>query len=285
MKITQSFMKDFREYLEGGGCGILIRERWIKGRLIEDEPEEPGSKELGAYFEYIFSGAKPKNGKEPKPELLKSEAKNMSTEKPAVHQMLEPYRRAHMRAELLRLDFFALGFEIIGYGLKKTEGDSEGTIDLEVKCTRALKFKDVSLKKGEIIHLDLKFSGLISDTTPSWNVHGWKWSDVQKRYHGTQAKQYSHVGRDKAKKLRKFFFCVVSSVKDNADRRLFYVPITETMIQEHLEEGHQLRDRLLYLDKIAGLEARPALKKCDKCPLREECKQRQTYPHPEKIIL
>lgn len=42
-KITQSFIKDTRDYFAGKECGNIIKAKYVDDRLLEDE--EPGSME------------------------------------------------------------------------------------------------------------------------------------------------------------------------------------------------------------------------------------------------
>ena len=78
-KITQSFFKSFRKYLDGSLCGHIIKHCWVDGKLL------PASKamKVGIWFEYCLSKALPKDGQIPQPEMMKSGK-----------DMMEPYRKA-----------------------------------------------------------------------------------------------------------------------------------------------------------------------------------------------
>lgn len=290
-RITQSFQKDMRFYLAGMKCGNIIRERWIKDRVdLRDPDDEPGAMELGAYFEYLLSTliapkldpALPKDGKVPQPiyQSSKIKANGGHTKGLKPEHLYEKYRDAHDNAHHLAGYFKSMGFKVIAIQKKLTKGNREGTLDIVMQATRAISLGGVELKKGENFIIDIKYSGLLKDTTPRSNVHGWQWSDAQKEYHGTQAKQYSYVGGS-----MKFFFMVVNSSNGDGQAKFFYTPVDKGMINAHLAEGNEHFEKLKVYAKLDNLEARPNFMVCGKCPLRSECKDRHTYPHAEVVDL
>lgn len=289
-KISQSFIKDFRDYMSGIECGNIIREKYVNDRLLEDE--EPGSMDLGSYFEYILTlrllgkGSLPKNGKVPEPQYMVQPLKDVESgklkkEDLTVKHMYDDYRKAHANVDYLVNVFHQLGMVVTRAAVKLTKGRFEGTLDLIVQCTKDITFHGgTSWKKGTQIIIDLKYSGLMGENT--WkNKHGWVWSKIQKEYHGTQAKQYHYVGN------APFYFLVTQSnnkAGESPTVKLFHVPIDKFMLEQHIKEGNFLYDQFLFY-KDAGFKPRPDFNKCNECQLREECKDRQLFPSVELVDL
>jgi hypothetical protein len=261
MKITQSFMKDMLAYKAKEECGHLIEHKWIKGKLL------PGSEimRLGTYFEYISFDTLPKDGAIPKAEYT------------STGKMSADYARAHDNSRVL-LDWIKrMGFVVIGKGKKYERDGYEGTIDLLVQCTKTITFADgYVLKKGTIIVIDVKYSGVLDD---SWSRHGWMWSPIQREYHGIQAKQYHYITE-----LPFFFLVKDSSPKGILNVKFFRVTINDNEMAKHLDSGRILKDMLILEQKI-GFTPYPSVYKCAKCPLKATCKDKHEFPHPQLIEL
>lgn len=269
-KISQSFIKDFRDYLRGIGCGNLIREKYVNDRLFGDE-DEPGAMNLGAFFEYHLSGALPKSGKIPEPVYM-DDGKTLRAD----------YRKALSSAILVKDYLQAMGLKIVYIGKKYDKGRFVGVIDLVVQVSRETVFEGITWAVGKRFVIDLKYSGLVGTSGDRSNKHGWSWSNAQKEYHGTQAKQYHFVSG------MPFYFLVTQSNQKEGERpicKLFYVPVDEFMIEQHIAEGNALFDQFEVIVQVGGLKAMPELKKCSDCPMREECEDKHTYPRPEVVDL
>lgn len=265
-KISQSFLSDMIEYIAGDSCGHLMRAKWIDGKLLELDSK---AAKLGSYFEFVLTGALPKNGIEPKPEMMVSGK-----------DMLAPYRLVHTNVDRVRQYFSLMGLKILKAGVKLTRGKFEGTIDLLVECQKKVIFRDgFKWKKGDKLVLDIKYSGLIEDR---WNKFGWALmgqpgSNIQKDYHGVQGKHYHMITG------LPFYFLVVSSTNDT-DIKLFRLEFGEGVIERHIMEANNLEEKLRLYNDI-GWEPRPDISKCAECPLREGCHDRSTYPQIENVIL
>jgi hypothetical protein len=268
-KITQSFLKDMIEYNAGTLCGNLVIEKWVNDRLFDDE--EPGAKELGCYFEFLLTGSLPKNQKVPQPVLLKDNRPDAS------------YRMAAVNAKRLKEYFDEMGLKIVQAGVRLTKGRFEGTLDIIAECTKQIEFDTgIIWNVGDRIAIDTKYSGLIGETSSGYNKLGWKWSNIQKEYHGIQAKQYHFVSN-----LPIYFLITQSNNKEGttSDVKLFHTPVSEFMIEQHVIEGNRLFDQFNFRYNSVGFEVRPSLSKCLKCPIKESCEQKHTFPHPEVIDL
>lgn len=285
-KISQSFVKDFRDYNAGRECGQIIKAKYVDERTLDDG-EEPGAKELGNYFEFLITGSIPKNGKIPQPEMMANGKEPKA-----------PYRLAQINAKRVTDYFKQMGLKIIKAAVRVDHGRYSGVIDIVVEFEgiprdstdltagymETFEFDNgIVWHKGVRFVIDMKYSGLIGDTTPAFNKFGWKWSDVQKRYHGTQAIHYHMITG-----LPFYFLVAQSNNKEGStsDIRLFHVPVTEFMIEQHQLEANQLFDQFTTMVRTeTPFIARPSLKKCLDCVLKDECIFKHTFPHPEIVDL
>lgn len=272
--ITQSFMKDMEDYLNGDLCGNIIQERWVNDVLIDLDSD---AAELGCYFEYRLTllitgkGSLPKNGKIPEAQWYQSGKK-----------MLSDYERCHVNVDRVIAYLDKMGLKIIEAGVKRLVDNFEGTIDLICECTKDVVFEDGSTWKiGDIIVIDLKYSGLIED---KWNRLGWGGMQkdgphIQKYYHGKQAVQYYYVSGGLP-----FYFLVVSSTNEN-DILLLCVPAAYQMLESHISHGNWLYREFEFIASTTGFEARPSISGCNKCPIKENCADKHVFPHPKTVIL
>lgn len=283
-KATQSFIKSMRAYEAGRECGHIIEAQWFSDRILdmeeegEDEQEGINLMQLGMFFEYQAFRTLPKSGVAPLAQFRQN------------GDMRKPYERADVNAKLLKKYLKTMGLEVVSVGKKFTkkykqhpdglkkaarESEHEGTVDLIVRVTKPKKFANgIHWKKGDLLVIDLKYSGLLGNR---WNRNGWAWSDDQKEYHGTQAKQYHLITG------LPFYFWVTNAKNDKCEWKLFHVPVTETMIRAHVNESNSLMDALKIHAEVGDLVARPEVTKCGKCPLAGECKDKHLWPHPELI--
>lgn len=267
-KISQTFIKMMRAYMAAQECGHIIRETFVNDRFFDNE--EPGAMELGTYFEYKLSGAIPKNKVIPKAILMKSGEPNAQ------------YRMADFNAGYIRKLLDDYGLNIIQFGHRLTKGKLNGIIDLIVEATRTVEHSGFTWNVGDKFVIDLKYSGLIDD---KWNQHGWMWTPIQKKYHGTQAIQYHYISG------MPFYFLVTGpkgneadNTKDGPNIKFFRVEVSEFDIEQHIIEGNDLFEKFMFYKDI-GFTAYPSYNKCHKCPLKEECAERQTLPSVETVDL
>lgn len=296
-KITQSFITDMLDYLNGGSCGHLMREKWINGRLLSEASK---SQKLGAYFEFIFTkmmtgtGSLPKDAIEPTPELYATCKKELAAhianelKKPTGRpfraiteaDMLAPYQLAHKNALRLKEYFDLMGIKILKAGRTLTKGKFEGTIDLICEATKKINWANGEVwEVGYQFVIDLKYVATIED---NWNPYGWgamkrEGENEQKRVHGIQARQYNFITD------LPFYFMVVSSTNE-VDIKFFRITITEKQSEAHIVLGNDMAAKLKFYNEI-GWEPRPDISKCLECPLKDECKDVAKYPQIETIVL
>jgi hypothetical protein len=281
-RISQSFIKDFKAYQAGDECGVIIKAKYIDDRLLDSD--EPGAKELGTYVEFMISGAVPKNGIVPKAVMMPSNPK-----KP-----IASYRLGQVNATRVKEYFQRMGLKIFKANVRLMKGRYSAALDLIVEFVGVTTgpngaLQDLDFGNGLVWHIgdhmviDIKNSGLVGDKTPLYNKLGWRWSKVQKEYHGTQAKQYHFVSG------LPFYFLVIQSNNDEdtlSEIQIFHVPVEPFMIEDHVNEGNALFDQFNAMAKTnLGWKPRPSLKRCQKCPLNIECKFKHTFPHPQVVTL
>lgn len=276
-----------RSYLAKEECGNVVAHQYLEGKLLDRKSKEMAK---GSYFEFLLSGALPKNNEVPKPEYMATPLKNKKPQDLKVSDMTADYRVVTVNAERVKKMLTEdLGLKFIAFGKKLVKGRFEGTLDLICECTKEIHFDNGTFwNVGDKIVIDVKYSGLLFD---KWNKLGWEWSNIQKEYHGTQAKQYHYVSG------LPFYFLVVSSTNKEEDSedgegkvvgptqvKLFHVPVDEHMIEVHLSEGNDLYNRL-QVEAQVGLVARPDFLRCQKCPLKDGCKDKHTFPQVEEVDL
>lgn len=281
-RISQSFIKDFQSYIRQEDCGLIFRAKHVEGKLFDSD----GSMALGSWFEFKATGAIPKNGVEPKPVMMDS-GKDMNVK----------YRVALKNAVRLKGNpemgikgmLSEMGLKVIGVQKHIVKGRFEGTLDLVVMVIKNHRFVQqtedpenpiiIRWRKGDKFWIDLKYSGLLDDR---WSKHGWAWSQIQKEYHGIQAKQYTFLSG-----LPGYFMVWQSNnaEADISDVRLFHVPVTPEDIEVHIAKGNDYFERFEVMARADLFQPYPEIKRCHKCPLKDNCKFKRNFPHPVTIKL
>lgn len=273
MNITKSFLLDFIKYKRGDECGNLMVHKWVNGNLL------PGSDamKLGTYYEYLISGAVPKDGIIPKPVMQASNKNKMYAE----------YQRAwDNAADTKHLLFEVMGFKLIEAGKTHVKEGFAATPDLILQATKTITFsevmpgyfeaaKEVQIKKGTKVYFDLKYSGLLYN---EWEEMGWMFKDKQKAYHKWQARQYHYV-------TGLPFFYLVRSPANTEDIELFRMDLTKEDILDHIRESKAYLHEFELIRDTQGFEARPSYSKCLKCPIKDSCKDKHIFPHSKRIEL
>lgn len=269
MTLTQSFLKSMLKYLYGDLCGHIMQHCFVLGKLL---PPTKAMK-VGIYFEFCLTGALPKDGQVPQPQWMKDGK-----------DFMEPYRKARSDAKYIKGILDSMGLKFVHFGHKLINGPYSGTVDIICEATRDLVLGGFEIKKGEQIVIDVKYSGLLEDYRSEM---GWQFTDKQKEYHKIQAIHYHIITG-----LRFFYLVVDSSHKEKDDDgisipppfKFFHTPISEIMIKEHEEKLNSAFDKFRFHRDI-GFTPRPIFSECNKCALREGCKDRALLPSVEVIDL
>lgn len=268
--ISQSFIKDMRSYLAGTTCGQVIQFKYVS----KDYPDSPtAAMKLGSYFEYILTGALTRDGKVPQPEYMVTPLKKngYNTEGLTVADMYEGYRRAHVNAVKVKEYFKTMKIEILHVGQRvEKDGKYEGHLDV------------IALYNGELIIIDIKYSGLIED---KWSEHGWAWIKNpndglhQRKYHGTQAIHYKFL-----KDGIPYYFLVVDSSNDDGNVLFARIDVDDFATEQHIIEADELYKKFDFFSKT-GFNLYPELKRCSECPLKDSCEYKSTFPKTEVVLI
>lgn len=279
LRVSQSMIKDMRAHLSKQLCGHVLEAKYVT-RTMPEEVEDPNTsacntKLVGSFFEWIVSGALPKSGEVPMPKYMKSKGVTGRKE-----DFYEPYRTAVDNGERVKAMFKEMGIEVIAAGVHVTKGDHEATLDI------------VARYKGKVIIIDLKHSGMLDN---KWDEYGWALmtqdgDNIQKRFHGTQAKEYSYVADEALVKLKlkpqaqvPFYFFVKDS--GNNDSALWLeVEVDDVAIKHHVAEAAKTLSDMKFFQEI-GFTPYPELNRCSKCPLRDTCVDRAKVPTVQKVDL
>ena len=92
-KISQSLMKNYVDYLNEKECGLFFKANYIdKDPDAQKEPTD--AMKIGIFFEYLCTGALPRSGETPTPDMV---YKGKANEK-----LSAPYERAVESAETFK---------------------------------------------------------------------------------------------------------------------------------------------------------------------------------------
>lgn len=245
ISISQSIIKAYQDYLKGQMCGLLFEKQYI---LKEIETEPSDAMRLGIYFEYLCTGALPKNGKIPEPDRTQK------------GELTAKYKLVEKQAENFKLYCKKLGIKIKSVGKKITLKGVEGTIDIEAEY------------KGEDVVIDLKLSGNLND---KWNEYGWELESLPyKEKIMIQSVHYTYLT------AKPFYFWVFSST--NEDCKLIKINIDTEVIKNHYQTIGKTRD-MISLDLELGFKAYPELTRCKECPLFSTCESKTEVPIVDEV--
>lgn len=265
--ITQSLIKDVKRFVKKEMCGLVLKAKYID-KTFPFDGDDSDEKKLGRYFEYILTGAIPRNGVIPQAEytktFLKLHAKDpLRNRKGNPKDMLEPYKLAHINAARVKEYFRKLKIVVLKFNVYFEKNGKGGTVDI------------VAMYGRKKIVIDVKYSGLIHD---KYSELGWAWTDTpvglehQRKFHGTQALQYHDLtGYD-------FYFLVVSS-KNEFDIKFVEVMIDDFSREQHEVEVEDTRKKIEFYNEF-GFNPVPELVRCTKCILRDDCQAKIEAPVP-----
>ena len=258
INISQSFLKEFAEYKSGNTCGLQVKAKYIDGIKFPSSD----AMELGNYFEYMATGSLPRDGHTPEAKIVyKGTAKESFS---------ADYQRANESAELFKKTIEHYGIEIIDTGRVATQDGMTGIMDIVAKWD------------DRICIIDTKYSGLIDD---KWSDFGWN-LDMLPEKHSLmlQPVQYKIL---LSKELDcdiediDFYFFVFSS-KEVMNVKLIKVNVDELTIANHLSTVEWVKTELKKpIDKL--FKAKPTLKGCFECPIKDNCKSKVEVPHIDQI--
>lgn len=258
INISQSFLKEFAKYKSGDTCGLQVKAKYIDGVKF------PSSDimEYGNAFEYLATGSIPRDGHIPQIEkVYKGTAReSVSTQ----------YQKIIESAELFNKIIKHYEIEIIDTGRVVTQDGMTGIMDIVAKYN------------NRICIIDTKYSGLIDD---KWNELGWNLDMLPEKHNlMLQPVQYKIL---LSKELEcepediDFYFFIFSS-KEVMDVKIIKVNVDELTIANHLTTVEWVKTELEKpIDKV--FKAKPQLKRCFECPIKDNCKFKVEVPHIDEI--
>lgn len=259
INISQSFLKEYASYKAGDTCGLQVKAKYIDGIKFPSSD----AMECGNVFEYLATGSIPRDGHIPQIEkVYKGTAReSISTQYQKIIQSAELFKKIVKHYEI----------EIIDIGKVCTEDGMTGIMDI------------IANWNDRICIIDTKYSGLIDD---KWSDFGWNLDMLPEKHN--LLLQPVHYKIMLSKELGcdpndiDFYFFVFSS-KDVMDVKLIKVNVDELTIATHLSTVEWVKNELKKpVEQI--FKAKPELKRCFECPLKDDCKFKVEVPHIDEIV-
>lgn len=271
--ISQSLIKSLFDYVEEKECGHQFREKFIVGRLFPSSPVQ----KMGQWFEYMATGALPKDG------LIPMEDKTKSGDSTAPYQKIRAQLKNWQRiVDKYKIDIVTKGRAIKVFDHDLVPNPLTGVTDLEISMS-------IPDKNGnyEVIPYaigDIKTSGLLYD---KWNEFGWaieRLSEKQKLI--LQPIHYKFIRMiEKPEDPEPPFFFFLFSNTNEIDHRIIRFNIdTETEIANHRLLISKTRKELAYHMK-RGFAPLPEVSRCSECILKTTCKDFIDVPKVEDFYL
>lgn len=258
MLISQSLIKAVDDYTNRFKsdyermCGVLLKAQYIDNS-IDKEPSD--AMKEGIYFEYLATGALPKNKKIPVAETT------------AKGQLKEPYIRAQKAAENFKKFIVAYKIKIIKVSYYLADDEKSGVIDIYAEWN------------GKKVFIDLKYSGLLDD---KWNDLGWNTETLSEKRMMIQGVHYKVLADDILQIPDIPFYYFVFNSKDPDDVKIILQEVDPDKIDVHRELIKNVKS-FLEEEMQRGFRAYPHYRKCVKCPLFQTCDYKHSLPTIEKI--
>jgi len=263
-KISQSLMKSYVDYLNQKECGLFFKARYVdKDPDAETEPSD--AMRHGIYFEFLCTGALPRNGEIPEPEFVYKGKPNQ--------KLSADYERIVESSKLFKRIIEHYGIKIKEKGLSLTSevnGISiSGIIDIYAEWD------------GVDVFIDTKYSGLIDN---KWDDMGWELDSLHMK--DSLMIQGVHYKLLAEKELGipdiPFYYFVFDSKNPNN------VKIIKQVVDESKRQSH-----IVALNNIVGsltnninngFTPYPSLNKCSKCPIAFKCPSKVDVPLIDEVF-
>lgn len=260
VKISQSLMKSYVDYLNQKLCGT-----YFKANYIDKDPEaqKPPSDAMkaGIYFEYLCTGALPKSGEVPEAEVV---YKGTNREK-----ISAPYERAIESSKVFHRIIEHYGIKILNKGLLLESEDANGVVDIHAEWD------------GKEVFIDLKYSGLIDD---KWNEMGWDIDSLHlKDSLMVQGVHYKMLAEKCLGIYDIPFYYFVFSSQDPNNVKIILQEVDESRKQSHVVAINNMIGRLSK-DIERGFVPYPSMVRCNNCPINHKCPDKLDYPLVEQVF-
>lgn len=256
IKISQSFMKAYVDYANKQSCGAFFKARYIDKDEEATTPTSDAMK-LGIYFEYLCTGALPRDGVVPEMEYAyKGQARE---------RVSAPYLRAQQSAELFHAIIKNYDIKIKEVGLKLSTTDMNGVVDIYADWA------------GKPVFIDLKYTGLIDD---KWNESGWEINSLSlKDSLMVQGVHYKILAQECLGIENIPFYFFVFSQTDPKNIKIIEENVDESRLAGHKSSVQVLLSKLPY----ERYEPLPTVFRCFQCPLNHKCPHAVDYPLIERV--
>ena len=252
-KISQSLIKNYYDYLQGNLCGIVFEQKYIT-KTLETPPSDAMAE--GIYFEYLCTGALPRNGIVPEPELTKK------------GELTAEYKRISEAATLFKRIINEYKINILEVGKVISTAEENGIVDIWGEWN------------GEKVIIDIKYSGLIDD---KWSDMGWETENLpNKDKLMIQGVHYSYIIQETLGIENIPFYYFIFNSKDPSDCKIIRQNIDPDKIQNHKVTLRNVKESLSRSISV-GFKAIPDYRKCRKCALFQVCEKRAAIPQVTTI--
>jgi hypothetical protein len=259
-KISQSLMKSYVDYLNQKECGLFFKARYIdKDPDAQTEPSD--AMRAGIYFEYLCTGALPKSGEIPEPDVVYKGKPN--------EKLAAPYERVVASAEHFKriMDFYSINIKKVGLYLEHEE--MNGIVDIHAEWN------------GKDIFIDLKYSGLIDD---KWSEMGWDLESLHMKDSLMIQGVHYKLLAEKCLGITDIpFYYFVFSSQDPNNIKIIKQEVDESKAQAHIVAINNVLGKISK-DMQYGFKPYPSMLKCSKCPLNKKCSSAIDYPLIDEVF-
>jgi hypothetical protein len=257
-KISQSLMKGLSEYVQGLECGIAFRAKYIT-KTMSTPPSD--AMRLGIYFEYMATGALPRSGEKPEPDVVYKGKPN--------ERMSADYERATASAEYFKSLMKYWDIKTLHTNFTMETETMKGIADLVVEWN------------GKPAIFDLKYTGLIDD---KWSDMGWHKDFLsQKDNLLVQGVMYKLLAKEVLGIEDIDFYFWVFDSKNPLNVRIIKEEVDGSRFETHIEAVNSAKNYITYHEKLNDWTPRPELLRCANCPLKPNCEHAVDYPHVEQV--
>jgi len=269
IKEYQNFCETVRNYHDKGSkqsyerfskykhtCGKLFKARYID-KSIEFVPSE--AMKLGIYFEYLCTGAIPKNGIPPEP-VKNTKTGTLSTAYQTVTESAMFFKKilAKYKIKLLKVNYYL------------SDDDKSGILDILAEWN----------KKKVII--DLKYSGFIDN---KWDELGWDTDTLHNKHNlMIQGVHYKVLAKDILGIDDIPFYYFIFNSANPTDAKIILQRVDPDEVLRHRQQIKDVKDQIIkLLHNPNGFKALPEYKSCQACPLYISCEERQEVPEVVEV--
>ena len=258
-KISQSFIKSYVDYLNEKECGIYFNANYIeKDPQAQREPSD--AMRAGIYFEYLCTGALPKGGQIPEPDMV---YKGTAKEK-----LSAPFQRVLESSQIFKRIIEHYDIKIKEVGLSIQTDELSGVIDIYAEWG------------GKDVFIDLKYSGLIDD---KWSEMGWDTESLHMKDSLMIQGVHYKLLAEKCLNIKDIpFYYFVFSSSDPNNVKIIKQVVDDTKMQNHVVAINNVFSKLTN-DLKNGFIPRPTLNRCANCPIAYKCLHKVDVPLIDEI--